>query len=251
MSNVDRATRPLTCRTGSVFWWFIHRDSWVVENDITEAWIRHLSQRWHQSCMSQPISHDWYHKAHLYLASPPISRSTASLHLSRGILSTMGLMLCRDANWNISRIRARPPTQLPTTLHLTMYWLIAHQICGTREIIGPYWTCPCKMANWTPQTHLRHTAATNIARHFVEPDEDNDGNTRRKNSNTGKRKREQQHRREKAATKQWQSWASSQKQQSTDDVSSEVMTQDSRTHCFWAGMRSKATILMVSVPPPR
>ena len=53
---------------------------------------------------------------HLYLAFPAISLSTASLHCSKGILSTMGLMLWRAARWNISRIWARPPTQLPTTL---------------------------------------------------------------------------------------------------------------------------------------
>ncbi len=108
-----------------------------------------MSQSWHQSCVSQPISH----KAHLYLALPPISRSTASLHLSRGILSTMGLMSCRDANWNISRIRARPPTQLPTTLDLTIYWSIAHQICVTHEMIGPHWAC---LVKWLT-VHLKHT----------------------------------------------------------------------------------------------
>ena len=83
----------------------------------------------HQSCMSQPISH----KAHLYLASPPISRSTASLHLSRGILSTMGLMLCRDANWNISRIRARPPTQLPTTLNSAILINRTSNLCDSEN----------------------------------------------------------------------------------------------------------------------
>lgn len=72
-------------------------------------------------------------QTHLYLASPPISRSTASLHLSRGILSTMGLMSCRDANWNISRIRARPPTQLPTTLNSAILINRASSLCDSEN----------------------------------------------------------------------------------------------------------------------